>query len=132
MLKRSKDMKTFLIQVENQADADQLIEAISQSGVKTLITPSRKPTGGPDEDLINDAAELYRMELPDLLNAGQELNPWDTLTEELRTSFATRFVTEVSENHDLYAIPSLVYIRPDELHPYLREKHPSDLAEKSR
>lgn len=130
MCKRSNDMKSFLIQVDNQDDADQLIETISESGIKTLVTPSRKPDTRPDEDLINDAADLYRMDLPDLLNPGQELIQWDTLTEELRTSFATRFVTEVSENHDLYAIPSLSLIHPDELQPYLREKRLSDLAEK--
>ena len=124
-------MKSFSIQVESQDAADQLIETIRESGIKTLITPARKPDTGPDENLINDAEDLYRMDLPDLLNPGQELIQWDTLTEELRTSFATRFVTEVSENHDLYAIPGLSRIRPDELQPYLQGKHPSDLAEKS-
>ena len=124
-------MKSFSVQVESQEDADQLIETISESGIKTLITPSRKPDTEPDEDIINDAADLYRMDLPDLLNPGQELVQWDRLTDELRTSFANRFVTEVSENHDLYAIPSLSLIHLDELQPYLREKRLSDPAEKS-
>ena len=114
-------MKSFSIQVENQDDADKLIETISQSGIKTLIAPSRKPNTRPDEDLINDAADLYRIDLPDLLNTGQELIQWETLTEELRTSFATRFVTEVSDNPDLYVIPSLSPIRSDELQSYLQQ-----------